>query len=73
MTLSKLTFAGERSRSAIIRWGAPKICPVLERSCLTDNKNMITLARVLYICDIFTSDLSIIISFHNYLLASLLF
>ena len=48
MTLSKLTFAGERSRSAIIRWGTPKMCPVLERSCLTNDKN-ITMIKALHI------------------------
>ena len=54
MTLSRLTFAGERSRSAITRWGAPKMCPVLERSSLTNNKNMVTLTKALYIYEILT-------------------
>ena len=73
MTLRRLTFAGERSRSAIICWGAPKMCPVLERSCLTNHNKNITLTKALYVYDRLTRVFSITISFHDYLLASWLF
>ena len=38
MALSRLTMAGERSLSATVFWGAPKMCPLLERSSLAKER-----------------------------------